>query len=203
MRLTDSKDALCFEGVGMLAFGLVALCYTGQAFQTMLSPLGILLLLNGLARISLSAWFYDLGSSWRRLSQAHGSIDISIGIAALLSAQWGWTILEELFATWLLLSGYFHLRRFHQLKPRWPQAYPIQLIGTLSIIGSALLLSKASSGWPAFSDTFLATAAAIGVVKLLAAFKLGKEQRRSKKEGETLQQQKLKFRPPFSPLNLN
>jgi uncharacterized membrane protein HdeD (DUF308 family) len=198
MRITDSKDALRLEGVGMLAFSLVALCYISDALRPMLLPFGMLLLLNGIARVLLSAWFYDSGSTWRRLSQLHGWVDALLGAGALLGNYWGWAIMAELFAAWLLLSGYFHVRRHFLLKQRWPGTSAIGALGILSIVGSGLVWCSLFSGWPAYPHTLLAVAVVTGSGKVYAAFKLGAVEKRSTKE-ETMEEQP----GPFSPIHLN
>jgi len=198
MRITDSKDALRLEGVGMIAFSLVALCYLSESLQPMLLPFGLLLLLNGVARVVLSAWFYATQSAWRRLSQSHGWIDTLLGISALLSNLWGWVAMAELFSAWLLFSGYFHVRRHYLLKQRWPDTFALGALGVLSIIGSGVSWVSILMGGLAYLQTLLAVAALIGLGKVYAAFKLGAVDKRSTKE------EKMEEQPsPFSAIHLN
>jgi len=197
-RITDSKDALRLEGVGMLAFSLVALCYLSESLQPMLLPFGLLLLLNGVARVVLSAWFYTARTAWRRLSQSHGWIDVLLGVGALLSNSWGWVVMPELFAAWLLFSGYFHVRRHCLLKQRWPGTSVVGALGVLSIVASGLNLGSILVGGPAYLQTLLVVASLIGMGKVYAAFKLGVVEKRSTKE------QGMEEQPgPFSTIHLN
>ena len=202
-RLTDSKEAMLIEGIGMLAFGAVAFCYPGRQLQAMLTPVGMLLFLNGIARLLLSAWFFPRGSSWRRLLQQSGWSDTLTGLIALFFVALNIEAAMKLFATWLILSGYFHTRRFDQLRSQWPGSRSLGIFGLLSILAGLLLWGNVILNWLAFNYLFPVTAIILGGSQIYAFIKLGKLQGRlSKNERDGLEQEQEQNHT-LSKLNLN
>lgn len=202
-RFSDSKEALFVEGVGMAAFGAVAFCYTGPELQKMLIPIGMLLVLNGAARLLLSAWYYDRGTPWRRLLQQSGCVDALTGAAALSFGVLNIPALIEIFATWLILSGYFHLRRFLRLKEKRPGSTPLAVLGLLSVGAGGLLWSNILMEWLHYPYLFSVTALLLGLSKIYAFFKLGKRRGCLSTDSSNPLRKEKEQRPRFSELNLN
>lgn len=203
-RLADSKETQLLEGIHMLAFGAVALAYPGEALQTMLTAFGILLLLNGLTRLLRSAWLFRRGSDWRRLMQWSGWADLVLGAAALLSIGLDIPVAIELFTAWLLLSGFFHIRRYALLKDKWPSSRYLGLSGFLSILAGGLLGSDAVLDWLPSSYPFSVIMVVLGISKILIFFKLGRMYRRLKrKEEQKPPPAVLEARPFLSRLEMN
>ena len=95
-HLGDSKEALLMEGLCMLGFGAVGWCYSGRELLIMLTPLGMLLLLGGAARLLLGGWHFRRGSQWRRLLKQSGWSNLAISAAAFLCL---WLDLPQCVAT--------------------------------------------------------------------------------------------------------
>ena len=168
----------------MLAFGAVALAYPGEALQTMLTAFGILLLLNGLTRLLRSAWLFLKGSDWRHLMQWSGWVDVFLGAAAFLCIGLDIPAAMELFAGWLLLSGYANLRRYALLKGKWPSSRFLGWAGFLSIVAGGLLGSHAVLNWLPFPYPFSVIMMVLGISKILIFVKLGRMYRRLKRTRE-------------------
>lgn len=183
-RLADSKETQLLEGTHMLAFGAVALAYPGEALQTMLTAFGILLILNGLTRLLRSAWLFQRGSDWRRLMQWSGWVDLVLGAAALLAVVLDIPAAIELFTGWLLLSGFFHIRRYILLKDKWSSSRYLGISGFLSMLAGGLLASDAVLDWLPSSYPFSMIMVVLGISKILIFFKLGRMYRRLKKKAE-------------------
>jgi len=107
-RLFDYKDGLFLRGISMLAFGLVALWYPGDGIEAMITPFGILVLMNGLATILSGQFFFSKGSVLRLLSLRHGILDVLVGSAALLVAILGSAAFPPIVTLWLLATGVFY-----------------------------------------------------------------------------------------------
>ncbi len=202
-RLSDSKETQLLEGIHMLAFGAVALAYPGEALQTMLTAFGILLLLNGVSRFLRSAWLFQRGSDWRRLMQWSGWVDIVLGAAALLSVGLDIPVAIELFTAWLLLSGFFHIRRYALLKDKWPSSRYLGISGFLSIVAGILLGSDATLDWLPFSYPFSVVMIVLGISKILIFIKLGRMYRRLKRKEERKPPAVLETHPFLSRLDMN
>lgn len=201
----DSKEALLMEGLSMLAFGAVAWCYSGPELLIMLTPFGMVLFVGGVARLLLNSWHFHPGSQWRRLLRQSGWSDIFISAAAFIFLSLDLLATIELFAAWLIFSGYFHVRRFLYLKEKYGPgcSFPLGALGWLSILAGILLGSDALWPWLSHTHYFSGAAILLGLGKIYAFFKPDPERRRSREKGMEGQIGRRDRPSPLSPLNLN
>lgn len=132
-RLFNYKDGLFLRGISMFAFGLVALWYPGEGIETMITPFGILVLMNGLVTALVGQFFFSADSVLRVLTWRHGLLDLLVGASSLLAAVLHLTAFPLLLTLWLLATGIFYC--FFSLRFIPPPIHP-QLIrlGALHIL---------------------------------------------------------------------
>lgn len=185
-KLKGSKDALLLEGIGMAAVGAVALCYPGRELGQMLPPIGIMLILNGVARLLFGVWIMQWGSDWQKLLRQSGWTDLLIGSAALACSILSIPATIELFATWLVLSGYHHLRRSWHLELERAGRAPLEILGFVSIAMGLLFWGKVLADWFPIDHHFSLAAILLGMAKIYGFFKLGRANGRLSREEEKL-----------------
>lgn len=196
----DSREVMVLEGVAMLGLSVVALCYTVEQRLPLLTPLGILLGFSGITRLIFSAWFFRKGSSWRKLIQQSALIDLLASGAALVLLYQGSNQLALLLGLWLVLSGYFQIRRYAYLRQQWPACTPAGLTGILSVSMGAFLLANIQGQWLSAPFDLSLPLALLGLFKIYAFIKLGQMRQRFSSEASFADQGPF---PPYSPLNLN
>lgn len=185
-KLRGSKDALLLEGIGMSAVGAAALFYPGRELAQMLPPIGILLLLNGAARLLFGVWILQWEKEWRKLLWQSGWTDLLIGIAALVFARLNIPATIEIFAAWLVVSGYFHLRRSWHLEPERAGRESLEILGFVSIAAGLLFWGKVLTNWFPIDHHFSFAAILLGMAKIYGFFKLGRAHGRLTREEEKL-----------------
>ncbi|WP_282776399.1 DUF308 domain-containing protein [Phaeodactylibacter xiamenensis] len=199
-RLMDSREVMVLEGVAMLGLSAVALCYPMEQRLSLLIPFGLLLGFSGITRLIISAWFFRRGSAWRQLVQQSAVADLLSGGAALVLLFQGSNQLVLLLGLWLVLSGYFQIRRYAYLREQWPACTPAGLTGILSVSMGAFLLANIQGQWLSAPLDLSLPLALLGLFKIYAFIKLGQMRQRFS-NGEPIADQEP-F-PPYSPLNLN
>lgn len=185
-KLTGSKDALLLEGIGMAGVGAVAVCYPGPEMDRLLPPIGLLLFLHGAGRLLFGVWIFQSGSDWRRLLHQSGWADMLTGAAALAFAILHIPAAIELIATWLVLSGYYHLRRSALLNVERNGRAPLEILGLLSIGIGLLFWGNILTGWISFVHYFSLAIIPLGIAKIYGFIKLGRMRGRLKRDEEKL-----------------
>lgn len=196
----DSREVMILEGVAMLGLSAVALCHTIDERFSLLAPLGLLLGFSGITRLMTSAWFFRRGSAWRQLVQQSALIDLMAGAAALLLLLLGSNQIVLLLGLWLILSGYFQIRRYAYLRQQWPACTPAGLTGILSVTMGGFLLANIQGQWLSAPLDLSVPLALLGLFKIYAFIKLGQMRQRFSNETPIADQEPF---PPYSPLNLN
>lgn len=183
----------------MLGFSIVALCYNMEQRMLLLTPLGILLSFSGITRLVFSAWFFRKGSTWRALVQQSAAVDFLAGGAALFLLQQSINHIAILLGLWLVVSGYFQIRKYAYLKHQWPDCTPAGLTGLLSVVIGAFLMANEQAQWLSPPIDLSVPLGIVGLFKIYAFIKLGQINRRSSVEVPTPE------RPfsSYSSLNLN
>jgi uncharacterized membrane protein HdeD (DUF308 family) len=199
-RLMDSREVMILEGVAMLGLSAVALCHTVDERFSLLAPLGLLLGFSGITRLIISAWFFRRGSVWRGLVQQSAVADLLSGGAALVLLLQGSNQLVLLLGLWLVLSGYFQIRRYAYLRQQWPACTPAGLTGILSVSMGAFLLANIQGQWLSAPLDLSLPLALLGLFKIYAFIKLGQMRQRFSSKVSFADQEPF---PPYSPLNLN
>jgi uncharacterized membrane protein HdeD (DUF308 family) len=199
-RLMDSREVMVLEGVAMLGLSVVALCYTVEQRLSLLVPMALLLGFSGITRLIISAWFFRRGSAWRRLVQQSALTDLLAGGAAWLFLLQGSNRIVLLLGLWLVLSGYFQIRRYAYLRQQWPACTPAGLTGMLSVSMGVFLLADGQTHWLSAPLDLSIPLALIGLFKIYAFIKLGRIRQRSSTSAATTPQEPF---PPYSTLNLN
>jgi uncharacterized membrane protein HdeD (DUF308 family) len=185
-KLRGSKDALLLEGIGMSAVGAAALFYPGRELAQMLPPIGILLLLNGAARLLFGVWILQWEKEWRKLLWQIGWTDLLTGIAALVFARLNIPATIEIFAAWLVFSGYYHIRRSLQLDLERTGKGPLGILGFISIAAGLLFWGKALTNWFPIDHHLSLAAIMLGLAKIYGFFKLGRVNARLSRKEDTL-----------------
>lgn len=199
-RLMDSREVMVLEGVAMLGLSVVALCYPIEQRLPLLIPLGLLLGFSGITRLIISAWFFRRGSAWRQLVQQSALADLLAGGAALVLLLQGSNQMVLLLGLWLILSGYFQIRRYAYLRQQWPACTPAGLTGILSVSLGVFLLANIQGQWLSDPLDLSVPLALLGLFKIYAFIKLGQMRQRFSNETPIADQEPF---PPYSPLNLN
>lgn len=183
----------------MLGFGAVALCFPLEQRMSLLTPLIILLGFSGVTRLIFGAWFFQKGSTWRRLVQQSALVDLLAGGVALLMLYQHNYRITLLLGLWFTVSGYFQIRRYDFLRHQCPGCTPAGLTGALSIIAGVFLFANELVHWVGAPLDLSAPLIIIGLFKIYAFIKLGRIHRRSFQEEAAT---KDAF-APYAPLNLN
>lgn len=184
----------------MLGLSAVALCYPMEQRLSLLIPFGLLLGFSGITRLIISAWFFRRGSAWRQLVQQSAVADLLSGGAALVLLFQGSNQLVLLLGLWLVLSGYFQIRRYAYLRQQWPACTPAGLTGILSVSIGAFLLANIQGQWLSAPLDLSLPLALLGLFKIYAFIKLGQMRQRFSNGEPVADQEPF---PPYSPLNLN
>lgn len=196
----DSREVMVLEGVAMLGLSVVALCYPIEQRLPLLIPLGLLLGFSGITRLIISAWFFRRGSAWRQLVQQSALADLLASGAALVLLLQGSNQMVLLLGLWLVLSGYFQIRRYAYLRQQWPACTPAGLTGILSVSLGVFLLANIQGQWLSAPLDLSVPLALLGLFKIYAFIKLGQMRQRFSNETPIADQEPF---PPYSPLNLN
>ena len=127
MSTTDKsivyRSSMLLKGIGLVTFGLVALCYPGEAINALLMPFGVLVTING-AVVVFNHTRYFAGRSCRgQVLFRKGVAELLIGLAAISAVMMEAAVFEELVALWIILTGSMLTSNFYRLRdwlPQWP-----------------------------------------------------------------------------------
>ena len=138
MSTLDTSDvhrsSLLLKGIGIVTFGLIALCYPGPTLHTLLFPFGILVAINGAVVIFNNTQYASGGYRRKRTLYRKGVIELLIGLVAIGSAVGGVAIAWELIAGWVILTGSAQANHFYKLRDYMP-TWPVMMVtGLLSVL---------------------------------------------------------------------
>ena len=147
-QLIIHRSSLMLKAVGIITFGLVALCYPGEDIHAMMMPFGILVTLNGVTVISKNIRFFTGSFDWQH-SFRRGLAELLIGLTAIVADIISASIFFELIALWVILTGMNQISCFYRLRDQMPHWQGMVAVGGLSIlfglfIGANLIMEVVS-----------------------------------------------------------
>ncbi len=145
-QLIKNRSSLIYRGLGAITFGLVALCYPGEAIHALTVPFGILLILSGLIIIIRSISLLSGRKNKVHLLLGKGIAELLIGAGALLAKGLGIYIFWELIALWIIVTGIFQVATFNRMKYIMEEWKIMVILGNLAVIFGASILANNSLG---------------------------------------------------------
>lgn len=146
-RLFDYKDGLFLRGISMFAFGLVALWHPGDGIEAMITPFGILVLMNGLATALVGRFFFSAGSVLRVLSVRHGVLDVLLGSASIFTGILDMAVFPQLLTLWLITTGVFYCFFSLRFIPRLVHPQLISLGALHILLGGLYYINHSMEVW--------------------------------------------------------
>ena len=135
------------RSVSMFAFGLVALWYPGDGIATMITPFGILVLMNGLATALVGRFFFSQASILRKLSLRHGLLDMLVGSTALVAGMLQLSVFPQLLTLWLVSTGIFYCFFSLRFIPPGLHAQLIRLGAAHILLGGSYFINEVLLVW--------------------------------------------------------
>lgn len=145
-QLIINRSNILLKGVGVATFGLVALCYPGEAINTLLPPFGALVAINGAVAVFNNSKF--IGGRFRRRPTMFrkGVVELLIGLAALGSVVMDVSAFSILVGLWVILTGSMQASNFYQLRDRMPHGSVMVAAGLLSGLFGLFMVVNAVTG---------------------------------------------------------
>ncbi|MEQ9438682.1 MAG: hypothetical protein RIG62_06520 [Cyclobacteriaceae bacterium] len=132
-QLIIHRSSLILKAVGIITFGLVALCYPGEDILALMMPFGILVTLNALTVIGKNIRFFTGNFDWQH-SFRKGLAELLIGLTAIVAVIIAVPIFLELIALWTILNGINQITSFYQLRDRMSHWLGMVAIGGASVL---------------------------------------------------------------------
>ena len=132
-QLIIHRSSLLLKAVGIITFGLVALCYPGETIHAMMMPFGILVTLNGLMVIGKNIRCFTGNFDWQN-SFRKGLAEFLIGLTAIVAVIISASIFLELIAMWAILTGINQVISFYKLRDRMPHWQGMVATGGASVL---------------------------------------------------------------------
>lgn len=165
-----SRNSLMLKGICIITFGMVALCYPGQAIQNMTFPFGFLVTLSGL--VTMFRYQHGLHHRLPRLMFKKGAADLLLGITALGTLINAVTLLTELMAIWTVLTGSLLIILFLRLRDAMSGWIVMVIIGFSSILFGLYMAASLVSPAVSLMYEIAIFAVLLGSSMLYAYFKL-------------------------------
>ena len=113
------NNSILFRGIGVLTFGLVALCYPGDGIAALMVPFGALVSISGLITLFHYA---SRATFWQRTMFRKGLGELLIGVVTLLGAVFSAPLFMPMLAIWVMVTGGVLIARFHRVTHRFAEA---------------------------------------------------------------------------------
>ncbi|MEM8970304.1 MAG: DUF308 domain-containing protein [Bacteroidota bacterium] len=175
-QLIKDRDSLLFRGIGAATFGLVALCYPGQALQAMMMPFGILLTISGLVTVAkninplVSHQYQECPLSKKGLAE------LLLGSLAIVAAAFSVQLFWEILAAWLIITGIANVKRYSDLRERMPAIKVLLIANVLSVLFGLFLVINLLTGLVTLTYEAVGLALLLGGSLFYTYFKLGELQ---------------------------
>jgi uncharacterized membrane protein HdeD (DUF308 family) len=175
-QLIKSRDSLLFRGIGVVTFGLVALCYPGNELQAMMMPFGILLTISGLVTIAknihpLSSHHYQECPFSKK-----GLAELLLGSVAIIATIFTIQVFWEILAAWLIITGIVNVKRYSELLERMSAIKVLLMANVLSVLFGLFLVINRMTGLVTLTYEAVGLALLLGGSLFYTYFKLGELQ---------------------------
>ena len=133
------RSSMVLKGIGLVTFGLVALCYPGEAIRALLMPFGVLVTINGAVVMCHNIKYFTGYTRGGQTRFQKGVLELLIGLAAIGAVVIEAPVFKELVALWTILTGSTLVSNFYLLRDRMPR-WPVMVgAGVLSMFFGLLL----------------------------------------------------------------
>lgn len=161
-QLIINRSSLILKGIGVATFGLVALCYPGEAINTLLMPFGALVAINGAVVIFNNTKYISGRYRGRQTMLRIGGAELLIGLVAIGSVVVGVPAFGLLMGLWAILTGSTQAINFYQLRDRLPHWSVVTAAGMFSILFGLFMVLNALTGMVALTYEIAAFALLLG-----------------------------------------
>lgn len=134
------------KGIGVATFGLIALCYPGEAINALLLPFGALVAINGAVVIVNNTRYVSGRYRGRKVMFRKGTAELIIGLAAIGSVLIGAPAFGVLIGLWAVLTGSAQARNFYQLRDRLPHWSVVVAAGLFSGLFGLFMVVNSLAG---------------------------------------------------------
>lgn len=172
-QLIIHRSCLILKGIGVATFGLIALCYPGEAINELLLPFGALVTINGAIVVFNNAKYTGGGSRGRKGMFRKGSVELLIGLAAIGAAWAGVPALGALVGLWAIVTGGAQARNFYRLRDRLPHGLVVVAAGLFSGLFGLFMVVNSLTGTVALTYEVTVFALLLGSSLFYAYAQLG------------------------------
>ena len=142
-QLIIHRSSMMLKGIGVATFGLIALCYPGEAINALLLPFGALVAINGAVIIFNNTRYISGRYRGRKVMFRKGTAELTIGLAAIGSVLIGAPAFGVLIGLWAVLTGSAQARNFYQLRDRMPHWSVVVAVGLfLGLFGLFMVVNS-------------------------------------------------------------
>lgn len=172
-QLIIHRSSMMLKGIGVATFGLIALCYPGEAINALLLPFGALVAINGAVVIVNNTRYVSGRYRGRKVMFRKGTAELIIGLAAIGSVLIGAPAFGVLIGLWAVLTGSAQARNFYQLRDRLPHWSVVVAAGLFSGLFGLFMVVNSLAGMVALTYEVTVFALLLGSSLFYAYAQLG------------------------------
>lgn len=170
--LVIHRSSMILKGIGVVTFGLIAICYPGEEIQALMFPFGVLVTINGSSVIFKNMKYFAGPQHRRQALFRKGWAELLIGLAAIGAAAISAPIFWELIALWTILTGSVHAADFYRLRDQMPHWPVMVAAGIASVLFGLFVALNLAFGMVSLTYEAALFALLLGSSMIYAYFKL-------------------------------